>query len=53
MAAGHRIIISLECTECRRRNYSTMKNRRNTPEKINLKKYCAHCRRHTEHKETK
>ena len=53
MAAGHRIIISLECTECRHRNYSTMKNRRNTPEKITLKKYCAHCRRHTEHKETK
>lgn len=53
MAAGHRIIVSLECKECKRRNYSTMKNRRNTPEKINLKKYCAACRRHTEHKETK
>jgi large subunit ribosomal protein L33 len=53
MAAGHRIIVSLECTECKRRNYSTMKNRRNTPEKINLKKYCRFCRKHTEHKETK
>jgi large subunit ribosomal protein L33 len=53
MAAGHRIIISLECQGCKRRNYSTMKNRRNSPEKLNLKKYCRFCRRHTDHKETK
>jgi large subunit ribosomal protein L33 len=53
MAAGHRIIISLECPECKRRNYSTRKNRRNSPEKLTLKKYCRFCRRHTDHKETK
>jgi large subunit ribosomal protein L33 len=53
MAAGHRIIISLECQECKRRNYSTKKNRRNSPEKLTLKKYCRFCRRHTDHKETK
>jgi large subunit ribosomal protein L33 len=53
MAAGHRIIITLECTECKRRNYSTMKNRRNSPEKLEIKKYCRFCRRHTAHKETK
>ena len=53
MAAGHRITVSLECTECKRRNYSTRKNRRNTPEKINLKKYCASCKGHKPHKETK
>ena len=53
MAAGQRIIISLECSECKRRNYSTKRNRRNSPEKLNLKKYCRFCRRHTEHKETK
>lgn len=53
MAAGHRIIVTLECTECKRRNYSSMKNRRNTPEKLNLKKYCRFCRKHTPHKETK
>ncbi len=53
MAAGHRINITLECQECKRRNYSTRKNRRNTPEKLSLKKYCRFCRRQTEHKETK
>jgi large subunit ribosomal protein L33 len=53
MAQGQRTIISLECQECKRRNYSTMKNRRNTPEKLSLKKYCRFCRKPTEHKETK
>jgi len=30
-----------------------MKNKKNTPEKLELKKYCSHCRTHTVHKETK
>jgi large subunit ribosomal protein L33 len=53
MAAGHRIIITLECQECKRRNYSTVKNRRNSPEKLEIKKYCRFCRKHAAHKETK
>jgi large subunit ribosomal protein L33 len=53
MAAGHRIIITLECQVCKHRNYSTTKNRRNTPAKVALKKYCDFCRSHNEHKETK
>ncbi|RMG93376.1 MAG: 50S ribosomal protein L33 [Deltaproteobacteria bacterium] len=53
MAAGTRTIVSLECQGCKRRNYSTVKNKRNTPEKLVLKKYCRFCRAHTEHKETK
>jgi len=53
MAAGHRIIITLECTECKSRNYSTTKNRRNSPEKVNLNKFCSTCRKHSPHKETK
>lgn len=53
MAAGQRIILTLECTVCKHRNYSTTKNRRNTAEKLNLKKYCRFCRKHTDHKETK
>jgi large subunit ribosomal protein L33 len=48
-----RDIILLACQTCKRRNYSTMKNKRNTPEKLELKKYCSHCRSHTAHKETK
>ena len=37
--AGNRIIFSLECQTCKRRNYSTTKNKRTTPEKVKLKKY--------------
>ena len=48
-----RIILLLRCEECKRRNYSTMKNKKNTTEKLELKKYCRHCRTHTLHKETK
>jgi large subunit ribosomal protein L33 len=48
-----RLIITLACTECKRRNYSSMKNKKNTPDKMELSKYCAHCRKHTPHKETK
>ena len=53
MAAGNRIIITLECTECKRRNYSSTKNDPTTTEKVVLKKYCRFCRKHAEHKETK
>ena len=45
--------VTLACTECKRRNYSTMKNKRNTPDKLEFKKYCRFCRTHTVHKETK
>ncbi|MCX8118318.1 MAG: 50S ribosomal protein L33 [Desulfobacterota bacterium] len=48
-----RTIINLACTECKRRNYSTTKNKRTTPDKLELKKYCRFCRKHTVHKETK
>ena len=48
-----RVRVTLECSECDRRNYTTTKNKRTTPDKILLKKYCPWCRRHTDHKETK
>ncbi len=48
-----RIIILLQCSECRNRNYSTTKNKKNTTGKLELKKYCRSCRKHTLHKETK
>ncbi len=48
-----RNILNLACTECKRRNYSTTKNKRTTPDKLELKKYCRFCRKHTLHKETK
>ncbi|MBF0487715.1 50S ribosomal protein L33 [Candidatus Magnetominusculus dajiuhuensis] len=48
-----RDIILLQCKECKSRNYSTRKNKKNTTEKLNLKKYCKFDKRHTEHKEVK
>ncbi|MFC1877596.1 50S ribosomal protein L33 [Thermodesulfobacteriota bacterium] len=48
-----RIIVTLACTECKRRNYTTTKNKRTTPDKLGFNKYCRFCRKHTLHKETK
>jgi len=46
-------IITLQCGDCKRRNYSTVKNKRNDPDRLELRKYCRWCRKHTSHKETK
>ena len=48
-----RLTITLACTECKERNYTSSKNRRNDPGRLELKKYCPRCRTHTPHKETK
>jgi large subunit ribosomal protein L33 len=46
-------IIALQCTECKRKNYTTTKNRKNTQGKLELSKYCPFERKHTVHKEVK
>jgi large subunit ribosomal protein L33 len=48
-----REIVTLACSQCKRRNYTTTKNKRSTPDKLEFKKYCRFCRTHTPHKETK
>lgn len=53
MAKEARIIIRLACTECKERNYTTQKNRNNDPNRLELRKYCPRCRKHTLHRETK
>jgi large subunit ribosomal protein L33 len=45
--------ITLACNECKERNYTTSKNRKNDPERLSLTKFCPRCRRHTEHRETR
>ncbi|HIV86085.1 MAG TPA: 50S ribosomal protein L33 [Candidatus Monoglobus merdigallinarum] len=45
--------ITLACTECKQRNYDTTKNKQNCPDRLELKKYCRFCRKHTVHKETR
>lgn len=57
-----RIAITLECTSCpnnqnKRSNgisrYISQKNRRNDPNRLELKKFCRYCVAHTMHKEIK
>ena len=45
--------IALQCTECKQKNYTTEKNRRNTQGKLELSKYCPFERKHTLHREAK
>jgi large subunit ribosomal protein L33 len=48
-----RVKITLECTDCKRRNYITMKSKINDRERLEMKKYCSFDRKHTVHKETR
>ena len=45
--------ITLACTVCKRRNYQTEKSKRNTPDRVEFKKYCRWCGSHTPHRETR
>ena len=46
-------LVALQCSECKRKNYTTSKNRKNVQGKLEFKKYCPFERKHTLHKETK
>ena len=46
-------LVALQCGECKRRNYTTGKNRRNLDKKLEFKKYCKFDRKHTLHTETR
>lgn len=48
-----RVNILLACTECKRRNYATVKNKKTTTGRVELKKFCPWCRTHTVHRETR
>ena len=48
-----RINIQLQCTECKRKNYATSKNKKNTTGRLEVKKYCPWDKKHTVHKESK
>ena len=45
--------ITLACTECKQLNYHTTKNQKNNPDRLEMKKYCRFCKKHTVHRETK
>ncbi|WP_062327288.1 50S ribosomal protein L33 [Treponema endosymbiont of Eucomonympha sp.] len=46
-------IVALQCSECKRKNYTTYKNKKNIQGKLELKKYCPFDRKHTAHREVK
>lgn len=48
-----RVNITLACTECGDRNYISTKNKRNNPDRLELKKYCPRDKKSTTHRETK
>ena len=48
-----RTIVTLECTTCKERNYSTTRNKKKTQDKLARSKFCPRCRKHSAHKEAK
>jgi large subunit ribosomal protein L33 len=48
-----RDIVTLQCSECKERNYTTTKNKKTTTGRLEFKKFCNRCRKHQPHKETK
>ena len=45
--------ITLQCGDCKNRNYTTTKNRKKHQDRLETKKFCNTCRKHTVHKEVK
>jgi len=48
-----REMITMQCTDCKRRNYTTTKNKKTMTERLELKKFCPFCRKHISHREVK
>ena len=48
-----REIITLQCGDCKNRNYTTTKNKKKNSERMETRKFCNACRKHTAHKEVK
>lgn len=50
---GKRQMKTLVCSECKSENYREPRNVQNTPDRLELNRYCSKCRKHTVHKEKK
>ncbi|MDP3052394.1 MAG: 50S ribosomal protein L33 [bacterium] len=46
-------LIRLKCAVCKRVNYYTRKNKKTVEKKLEYKKHCKWCKKHTIHKEAK
>ena len=50
--ANDRVIITLACGECKNRNYHFARGKK-SEKKLEVKKFCSACNKHTPHKEAK
>lgn len=48
-----RVVVTLACTECGDRNYTTTKNKKTHPERLELLKYSPRLKKYTIHRETR
>ncbi|HPX93970.1 MAG TPA: 50S ribosomal protein L33 [Candidatus Moranbacteria bacterium] len=46
-------LVKMKCSVCKRITYYTSRNKKKIKEKLELKKYCKFCKKHTLHKEAK
>ena len=46
-------LAKLECSVCKTINYQSHRNKKTVKERLEMKKYCKKCKKHTAHKETK
>ena len=46
-------LIRLRCEPCKRVNYYKRKNKKGVERKIEIKKFCKWCKKHTKHKEAR
>ncbi len=53
MATKKKPFTKMQCDECKKVNYFTPKSKNIVGEKLDLKKFCKWCRKHTLHKERK
>ncbi|TAM84802.1 MAG: 50S ribosomal protein L33 [Acidobacteria bacterium] len=48
-----RDIITLQCSDCKNRNYTTTKNKKKHTDRLEVKRFCPKCRQHKAHREVK
>ncbi len=53
MAQKKTSYVKMQCAECKRVNYFLHKSKGLTEKKLEMKKYCKWCKKHTPHKESK
>ena len=49
----NRVLVSLVCEDCKTPNYTVSKNKKNTPDRLELNRYCPKCRKTVAAKEKK